>query len=435
MKKNKKIIIGATAAVVVCGVLVIGGIKSNQSTQIAPEVEAPSTYVIPNAKKVILSGSVAPSNYLTLKKESTKGASLTFNVSQGDSVNAGDVLVTYYNEEITDQLSDLNDQLKSLQEKKAKFTQDGTSSAKTINKQIKALEEEKSKIQQDTKNAVNKVLKQLEELTAQKSAINPEQEDYEALVSEINAQIEACYVQKNDLEYNLPIQVKSFDEQMTELRSQLSDEDQETFNDLDSQITKLSKDIERLKEKEAVKEVAPFDGIVSFVDDTNEEGATILKLKSPDYYVLASVNEKDYAQLTLGMEAETLIIATNQTVSGKVTFIDEDPMSGGADSQGSASPTYLVKVSLEQQEALVNGYQVQVSLKAKEEAISVPKDYVVVEGNSYYTYVLEDGDFVKRSVEVVGEGEEYYLIESGLNERDQILTTPSEVGNEGEPVE
>ena len=77
---------------------------------------------------------------------------------------------------------------------------------------------------------MNQILKKLDELVKQKNELNPDDENDAALVADLDAQIESCYVQKNELEYNLPGQVAEFDTQISDLRSQLSDEDQETFN-------------------------------------------------------------------------------------------------------------------------------------------------------------------------------------------------------------
>lgn len=74
-------------------------------------------------------------------------------------------------------------------------------------------------------------------------------------MADLDAQIESCYVQKNELEYNLPGQVAEFDTQISDLRSQLSDEDQETFNSLDEQINTLVKEKQNLKKKNISKKL------------------------------------------------------------------------------------------------------------------------------------------------------------------------------------
>lgn len=430
MLKNKKVIIGVSAGLLSL-MLIAGAMKVNQKPDVMPEMETQSTYVVPNQKKVILSGSVVPSQYTTFSKDISKGEEITINVNHGDTVQEGDVLITYHNAEITNQIKEIDEQIAKLNTKKAKFLEEGTTSSKSINKQIKSIEEQKSKLQQETKNQVNQILKKLDELVKQKNELNPNDENDAVLIAELEAQIESCYVQKNDLEYNLPGQVSSFDEQVSDLRSQLSDEDQETFSSLDEQISTLVKEKTKLEEKEYIKEVAPFSGVVSLVEDSNTENPVLLKLKSPDFYVTSSVSEKDYAKLSLGMEAETLLIATNKTVSGKITFIDEDPMQVATGTSSSGSSTYLVKVSLDDQSELVNGYQAQISLKLANELISIPSETIVSEGNEHYVYVLNEGEVSKEKVEIAGEEAGYTKIKSGLKEKDEILLNPSE----GEKVE
>ena len=425
MVKKKKIVIGVGASLLTL-MLIVGVMKFNSQPEVEPQMQFQNTYVVPNQKKVILSGSVIPSQYTTFTKDVTKGEEMTINVSHGDSVQVGDVLITYHNAEITSQINDLNEQIATLNAKKAKLSSEGTPAAKSVNKQIKSIEDQKSKLQQETKSQVNQILKKLDELVKQKNELNPDDENDAALVADLDAQIESCYVQKNELEYNLPGQVAEFDTQISDLRSQLSDEDQETFNSLDEQINTLVKEKTKLEEKEYIKEVAPFSGVVSLVEDSSSENPVVLKLKSPDFYVTASVGEKDYAKISVGMEAETLLIATNKTVSGKITFIDEDPLQATNTSGTSTSSTYLVKVSLDDQSELVNGYQAQVSIKLADQLISIPTEAIVVEGDSHYVYVENGGEFSKQKIEVAGEEQGYTKVKSGLKEKDEILINPSE---------
>lgn len=432
--KKKKVVIGFLVGLISV-ILIVGVMKVNQKSELVPEMEPQDTYVIPTQKKVILSGSVVPSQFKTFAKDISKGEEVVINVKHGDSVQEGDILITYHNPEITDQIKDLNEQIESLNTKKSKLSQEGTPAAKSINKQIKSVEDQKSKLEQETKNQVNQILKKLESLVKQKSELDIQDENYEALVAEIDAQIESYYVQKNDLEYNLPDQIATFDEQISDLRSQLNDEDQETFNALDEQINNLVKELKKLEEKEYIKEVAPFSGVVSLVEDSSEENPVLLKLKSPDFYVTSSVGEKDYAKLKVGMESQTLIIATNKIVNGKITFIDEDPMQTTNASGVSESSTYAVKVSLDDQSELVNGYQAQVSLKLDDQLISIPTEAIISEDNNHYVYVLKDGEFVQQKVDLAGEEDGYTKIKFGLNEKDEILINPSEDTKEGETIE
>lgn len=427
VKKKKKIAIGVGAGLLSL-MLIVGVMKFNTqpNQELTTDMGMENTYVIPTQKKVILSGSVVPVNQVSFMKDAAKGETLTFNVEHGASVSEGDVLMTYHNADITSQINDLNEQIATLNAKKSKLSNEGTPAAKSVNKQIKSIEDQKSKLQQETKNQVNQILKKLEELVQQKNELNTEDENYTVLVAEIDAQIESCYVQKNDLEYNLPGQVSDFDEQISDLRSQLSDEDQETFSSLDEQISALVKEKTKLEEKEYIKEVAPFSGVVSLVEDSSAENPVVLKLKSPDFYVTASVGEKDYAKLSVGMEAETLLVATNRTVGGKITFIDQDPMQVAAGSGSSSASTYLVKVSLDNQSELVNGYQAQVTLKLSQDVISIPTEAIVVEGENQYVYVQTGFEFSKKEIEVGKEENGYTQVKSGLNEKDEILLNPSE---------
>ena len=133
MLKKKKIVIGVGASLLTL-MLIVGVMKFNSQPEVEPQMQFQNTYVVPNQKKVILSGSVIPSQYTTFTKDVTKGEEMTINVSHGDSVQVGDVLITYHNAEITSQINDLNEQIATLNAKKAKLSSEGTPAAKSVNR-------------------------------------------------------------------------------------------------------------------------------------------------------------------------------------------------------------------------------------------------------------------------------------------------------------
>ncbi|MGL4338464.1 MAG: biotin/lipoyl-binding protein [Turicibacter sp.] len=434
MLKNKKLIMGG-ALVAVCLMGIAGITFFNKGPQEDSSGQSFETYVIPTQKKIVLNGTVIPSQLKTYTKDVTKDEEVTIHVDHGQEVTEGDLLITYHSQELTDQIKELREDLSDLNAKKSKIMEEGTSSSKALNKQIKAVDDQKTKLKQDTQSQVNKILKQLDEVTKQKSQLNPLDENYAMLVAELDAQIESFYVQKNDLEYNLPTQLKELDDQIIDLKEQLSDADQETFTALDDQIKELSKQISKLEVKELTYEYAPFSGKVSISQDAAGENQQLIKLKSPDFYVSSSVSEKDYAKLKVGMDAKILLLAINKNIKGAITYIAEDPQELATPASGSSASTYAVNVSIEDQADLVNGYQAQVTMKLANELIKVPTSAIVSDGSKHFVYLVTDEGSKEQGVEIVGEEGEYTTIKSGLNEKDEILMYPNVEAKEGETIE
>jgi hypothetical protein len=57
--------------------------------------------------------------------------------------------------------------------------------------------------------------------------------------------------------------------------------------------------------------------------------------------------------------------------------------------------------------------------------MAVPIDSVVSEDDGDYVFVVIDGKVEKRKVSVSLEGDDYYIIESGLSESDVVVTGDS----------
>ncbi|MGL4338461.1 MAG: biotin/lipoyl-binding protein [Turicibacter sp.] len=427
--KNKKLWIGG-AAVVVCLVSIAGVTLFKKVPEVERERAESETYVIPTQKKIILNGTVTPTQLKSYTKDLSKGEEVKINIEQGQAVNKGDLLLTYHSQEITDQISELKEELNELSAKKAKLTQEGTSSSKSINKQISAIDKQKTTLKQETESQVNNILKQLDSLTTQKNQLDPLDENFDSFVKEFDAQIEAYYVQKNDLEYNLPKLINELDGQIIELKDQLNESDQEAFTGIDDQIKVVSKEISKLEEKEFTYEYAAFSGNVTIISDEVGETEQLITLKSPEFCVLTTISEKDYSKVKVGMESQILVLATNKKINGIVTYIAQDPQAAPA--EGSNAPIYAVKVSMEDQADLVNGYQAQVTLQLPEELIKIPTSSVINNGTKQVVYLVTENGPIEQSIEIVGEEGEYTLIKSGLNEKDEILLYPEVDGKEGE---
>ncbi|MEA4921164.1 MAG: efflux RND transporter periplasmic adaptor subunit [Clostridiaceae bacterium] len=133
--------------------------------------------------------------------------------------------------------------------------------------------------------------------------------------------------------------------------------------------------------------------------------------------VKADIDEKYISKVSVGQNADiTLTADTNSMVySGTVKEIsDSGTVTNGV-------TYYTVKISLERQDGLKDGMNVDVSIliKSKENCILVPKSYLI---NENQIEVLENGKTVLKDVEVGITDGKYVEIVSGLSKTDDVIS-------------
>ena len=103
--------------------------KSNQNIE---------RHIIPGQKKVFINGVVEPTQSKIFYKDMTKGENYIINKNNEDSVSKGSLLITYKNDEISEQIKDLNEQLYDLQKEK----KEGKNTKENQNQMIEPIEEQ-----------------------------------------------------------------------------------------------------------------------------------------------------------------------------------------------------------------------------------------------------------------------------------------------------
>src|SRR5690606_21623217 len=96
---------------------------------------------------------------------------------------------------------------------------------------------------------------------------------------------------------------------------------------------------------------------------------------------------------------------------------------------------YEVKISLDSQDNLINGFHVQAVVELSDSPIEIPKTSLIEEEGKTYVYKVVDNLLVKQEI-TYKEGEsDKVIVDSGLSEEDQIVELPTEEMKEGMPVE
>ena len=140
MKKRKIAIVGLIILIWI-GIVGFLMIKSKGKENQVKNDKNLERYTIPEEKKIFLNGVVQPTKSKVFYKDLTKGENYKIHKENGENVSKGNLLITYKNEEITNQISDLKSQIDNMKKGKEKELVPGTNE-----EEIKNLQKELSKL-------------------------------------------------------------------------------------------------------------------------------------------------------------------------------------------------------------------------------------------------------------------------------------------------
>ncbi|MBS5788281.1 MAG: efflux RND transporter periplasmic adaptor subunit [Clostridioides difficile] len=242
--------------------------------------------------------------------------------------------------------------------------------------------------------------------------------------------------------------LKSQVEQLKKQKKSLPNtpENSVTIKSLDSDISRLNKEMSSLNSKAYIKTTAPFDGKV-YINDAESQtqdleqpvSASFMSLESTELFMKGQTSEQDFPKLQVDQTVDILVFSTNETLSGRISAISDRPSTsaGGVNSQqGSSSLSYYdVNIQFDSQEKLVNGFHLQASIKVENSSFKIPAS-AVQEDKKGNKYVFKDIDGIlkKQIVDVSTQTEDSAVVRSGLQENDIIIKFPTEDMKEGNPV-
>lgn len=261
-------------------------------------------------------------------------------------------------------------------------------------------------------------------LKSEKLSVNPEQGELSQIKVDNNAYVEegtSLFTCKNS------DQIKEIES----LKSQVSIKSKEKENAIDEEsksiieeeIKSLNEQIHNLNKTAYSTVYAPFSGKIYFNESDDE--SYVMTLETAELYVQGQVNERDSYKISLDQGVEVKALATNEKYNGKIIKIGDRPFESAGLNQGYSSDSgmtkYEVKMSLDSQEGLKNGLNVQIVALSKNTSIKLPNVSVIEEGNTHYVYKVKNKIATKTEVKVIEKKEDYYLVENGLNENDEIV--------------
>jgi len=269
-----------------------------------------------------------------------------------------------------------------------------------------------------------------------------------------------------------------FERQKTMFAKKLVDED--SYEALESELSLAKVDLRSLQESltqaraaldqsqellSKTRILSPIDGVVIQLDlkvgetviagTTNIPGSTMMVIADPSETLTeVQVDEADIAQVRVGQSADIFTAAYPDTpLSGTVQSI----ASVARQTQGQASLSFLVKILLDEQNAMLirPGMSVRADIytQSSEETLAVPVQAVLFDEDlgeddkakdkkdkkdKTYVFVMEDGKAVRKDVEVGISSDSDQEITAGLEEGETIIYGPFRVlrdMNDGDDVE
>lgn len=355
MKKKNIIIMTITFVVLLIAVvsLALFQKKSKQAN-----TKKSDYYEVIESSGIMFKGRSVISNEQSIVLDNTLNLE-TLHVEDKQEVKKGDVIITYLNNTIQDQIDNLELQYNSA------------------NNKVNRASENKGKINSD-------ILKK------------------EQLIDEKNKKINTLNDVENINEKSLLQQeVAGLEQELQILKSNLQSEEVTSIN-LNDTLKELNGQIEALKNKLRKDVYANIDGIVYI----NKDGLTnmsvpYIEIVSKEPLIKAAASEYDVLNLNVGQEVILKVASTGDKMKGTILSIDDLP------SIGENNTGVVYNFTVKPESSIRIGFSVEI--KENIQTLEIPKEYVKDENGKLS--VLKVTDTGVDEVEVEGSlDNDYYII-------------------------
>ena len=381
-------------------------------------------------------------------------------VAAGDSVKAGDVLISYDADELAreKELARLKAQsaegnyLNSVQGNNEKL-----GDLKEANVNLEVLDQQIKDTEAYITNLNHKIEKKKSDLSYFATLLQITLlEEADSLTEEERIEIEK-QVELNRYEQEHNKEIKGWQDELEVYNKMLSDY-QEYRSEMKSQKSSAdagkmtagareeleaenqTKEIETADSLESLEKAeggvpAEFDGVVTEVNAVEggsvAVGEKLLKLESTEeVMVKISVTKYDLDKIAVGQEARVTI--ANKEYQGKVSKINKM-----AETNNSGAAVVGTEIEITNPDSdVILGVEAKVVIStAKEEnAVLIPVTAVNVDMNGDFVYVVEEGILVKKPVVTGISSDTMVQVADGLSEGDQVVTEVTAALTEGMPV-
>lgn len=360
MKKKKIVMMGITFTILLVAVVALALVQRKNKTLATQKIV--SHYEVVENTGAVFKGTSIISDEQSIFVDNTLKVE-TLHIADKQEVKKDDLIITYFNEAIQDQIDSLELQYDSTNNKFNREYGNKSQTSEDITKKEKSIDEKNNKI-----NTLDEIT-QIDEITSLQQEIAVEKQELDVLGANLQAE-------------------------------------ETTVTTLNDTLKELNDQIESLKTKLRKEVKADIDGIAYI----NKEGLTnpsvqYITIVSKEPLVKGSANEYEVLNLSVGQEMQLKVLSTGETIKGTVTSIDDLPTM----SADKAAVAYNFNIKPE------NNIRIGFSVEIKENinTLEIPKDYVGTEEDKLIVAKVTDNGLEK--VEVTGNlDSDYYLISSDV---------------------
>lgn len=424
IKKHKKLTI---AIVVIVIIAIVSGIlvhrmrqSASEITQVDSGIQAFTLQKQDMSNSVSTSGTVESSNVTEVTTE-VSSAIKELNVSLGDHVEKGQVLCTFDDEQIRQQIADLEKQNSATKKASDNTKQKAQRAVETAQAQANAKAAALAAAQNDYQTIQNLLGSSDQSAEEKASALAQAQANLQSAQSEYDAAQSAVTSAQEALEDASGTTADTGSSDLTKLYQQLNN------------LTVVAEQSGIITQLNVSKGSIPTNGSLMRIEDDSS------------LMVNVNIKEKDILKLAQGQKASITsdAIGSDQVFSGTVdkvvNFASKNSGSDGSSSSGGYSAT----ITLEPGTPLLLGMSVNVEILLNEEGeqLAVPYDAIAQDDDgTSYVYVgkaQDNGKYkIKKVTVTTGISNDYYTAISSddLSEGDTIINYPTDV-SEGDEVD
>ncbi|GCF94892.1 RND transporter [Enterococcus florum] len=379
--------------------LLIGVFVYSQTRTTSKEAESDyQTTVLKKSEPLTFKGVVDASEVREYSNDPTMGKLNTIDVTTGQQVDINTVLMTYTNEEMTDQANEQSTSLEKLNLAVANAQENLNLAAAKRDKAQTSLN--------DSEYNYNNTNEHSSEEAAMKK------QEYKQEITQYQAELDAAQdgvVQAQQMLESAQVDLRAGNQSLETMRAR------------------------------ATKTVTSTTAGIAYV---NEKGRTdnsvpIVQIISSDVTIQGTVTEYDYDRLAANQQVTIKPVTSEEEISGTITQIDQLPespavasaqgMTGGATAASVSNYHFTVKP----EKVLQYGYNVQITLPLDE--IRLPKNSVVKEEDKRYVFVHRNGKIHKTEV-TTEERDGYLVVTDGVKEKDRIVANPDKNLKDGQEL-
>lgn len=392
MTKKQKVRISIIAGVVALVLVVVVFLFSRNSSP--EEMENPySTVTLKKADPLTFNGIVEATTTQDYYLDQTLGKISAINVTDGQTVEANDVLLTYANSEYENQADEQSESLDKY-----------SLAVSAAKENLTTAQNKQASLQQDLNNAktnYNNTPENSEENIAKREGYDQEITQYEEALDAAKDNVIAA---------------------------------RQALDSANLDLSSANQSVSNIREKVTSTVAAASAGRV-YINEKGRNDATVpvIQIVSEEVSITGTASEYDYARLQQDQSVTIKPVVNSEEIAGTITHVNQLPNQAAASSemQSTASTVSNYTFTVQPASGIQYGYNVNISLELDE--IRLPNRAVLEEDNQQYVFVYKNGKVQRADIEAKEE-DGYLVLQSGLKAKDEIISNPDSSLKDGQEL-